>query len=133
MSQALSDGGNAANRDMGPPRFYQLKIVDLPYNGKEMNVELSKFEEEATRTKPKLIILGAMIMLFPHPLKEIIQVAKAIDSKVVYDGADVGALIAGGRFEDTRLWGLQLWPCRSLRCSLSAINMQSRLSKMRRR
>jgi len=100
MSQALSDGGNAANRDMGPPRFYRLKIVDLPYNGKEMNVDLSKFEEVANRTKPKLIILGAMIMLFPHPLKEIIQVAKAIDSKVAYDGAHVGALIAGGRFED---------------------------------
>jgi len=100
MSQALSDGGNAANRDIGPPRFYQLKIVDIPYNGREMNVDLSTFEEEAKRTKPKLIILGAMIMLFPHPLKEMIQVAKAIGSKVVYDGAHVGALIAGGRFED---------------------------------
>lgn len=50
--------------------------------------------------KPNIFLLGASVFLFPHPVKEISEMAKEYDAKVVYDGAHVAGLIAGKRFQD---------------------------------
>jgi glycine hydroxymethyltransferase len=43
---------------------------------------------------------GASVFPFPHPVKELAEVGKEVGAKVVYDGAHVLGLIAGGKFQD---------------------------------
>ncbi|MEM4138329.1 MAG: serine hydroxymethyltransferase, partial [Sulfolobaceae archaeon] len=45
--------------------------------------------------KPKFIVLGGSLYLFPHPVKEIVPYAKSVGSKIVYDAAHVYGLIIG--------------------------------------
>jgi len=41
-----------------------------------------------------------MITLFPYPVKEIAEIAEDLGARVAYDGAHIGGLVAGGRFQD---------------------------------
>jgi glycine hydroxymethyltransferase len=50
--------------------------------------------------KPKLVWFGQSMFLFPTPLAEIIAAAREVGAPVVYDGAHVLGLIAGGQFQD---------------------------------
>ncbi|MCS7125824.1 MAG: serine hydroxymethyltransferase [Aigarchaeota archaeon] len=50
--------------------------------------------------KPRLFMLGASVFLFPHPVKEVAELAAEYDAKVVYDAAHVAGLIAGKVFQD---------------------------------
>lgn len=100
MSQKLSDGGNIANREGGPPGLFRLRVVDLPIDKYEVNVNVERFKEDVAKYKPRLIIPGAMIVLFPYPLKEMYEIAREHNSILAYDGAHIGALIAGGKYQD---------------------------------
>jgi glycine hydroxymethyltransferase len=83
----------------------ELEIYNYPFNEDDFNIDIDKTvslikELEANGKKPKLFILGASVFLFPHPVKEIADIAKTYDAKVIYDGAHVAGLIAGGIFQD---------------------------------
>jgi glycine hydroxymethyltransferase len=50
--------------------------------------------------KPKVTLVGQSVFLFPTPLKELADAAHEVGSTVMYDGAHVLGLIAGGVFQD---------------------------------
>ena len=50
--------------------------------------------------KPKIALFGQSVFLFPTPLKELAEAAHEVGSTVIYDGAHVLGLIAGGCFQD---------------------------------
>jgi glycine hydroxymethyltransferase len=49
---------------------------------------------------PKLIMFGASVFPFPHPVKELSDFFHEIGAIVCYDAAHVAGLIAGGQFQD---------------------------------
>jgi glycine hydroxymethyltransferase len=100
MSQSSDSGGVVCNRPEGPARYIGLRVADIPWDTEAMNVDLGAFEEAAKEAQPSLIILGAMITLFPYPVKEIAEIAEDLGARVAYDGAHIGGLVAGGRFQD---------------------------------
>ena len=99
MTQSSDAGGVVCNRPNGPPRYIGSKIIDIPWNTEEMNIDLPLFKELYEEYKPSLVVLGAMVTLFPYPVKEIKSI---IDESTVlaYDGAHIGALVAGKKFQD---------------------------------
>jgi glycine hydroxymethyltransferase len=50
--------------------------------------------------EPKLALVGQSVFLFPTPLREMADAAHEVGAKVMYDGAHVLGLIAGGQFQD---------------------------------
>jgi glycine hydroxymethyltransferase len=50
--------------------------------------------------KPTVSLIGQSVFLFPTPLREISDAAHEVGSTVMYDGAHVLGLIAGGAFQD---------------------------------
>jgi glycine hydroxymethyltransferase len=50
--------------------------------------------------EPKLALVGQSVFLFPTPLREMSDAAHEVGAKVMYDGAHVLGLIAGGQFQD---------------------------------
>lgn len=83
----------------------KLDVQNYPFDIEEFNIDLDGTEKmvrelDSRGNRPKLFILGASVFLFPHPVKEIIELAKTYGAKVVYDAAHVAGLIAGGMFQD---------------------------------
>jgi glycine hydroxymethyltransferase len=108
MSQSSDSGGVVCNRPEGPSRYIGSKVIDIPWDNDTMNIDLDAFEVKVKEFSPKLIILGAMVTLFPYPLNEVYKIANEIGAVLAYDGAHIGGLVAGNKFQDPLKEGADL-------------------------
>jgi glycine hydroxymethyltransferase len=100
MSAAQPFGGHSSNRVDGPAGFRGLKIVDVPFDPLELEVDLEAFARVARQAQPKLVVMGMSMTLFPLPVREMSSLIAEWGGKFVYDGAHQAGLIAGGQFQD---------------------------------
>jgi glycine hydroxymethyltransferase len=100
MTVAQPFGGHSSNRDDGPAGQRGLKVVDIPFDPAELEVDVELFREIARRVRPKLVTLGLSMTLFPFPIREMRQIVDEWDGKIFFDGAHQAGLIAGGQFQD---------------------------------
>lgn len=97
---SAEDGGYPGIWKQGLAKILQLKPSAFPFQKEKMNIETEKAAQLIAKNKPKIVIFGASLILFPHPVKVLAKVAREVDSHVGYDGSHVLGLIAGGRFQD---------------------------------
>ena len=76
-----------------------LRTSSLPFDANEMNIDTDAAIKQIRKEKPRIIVLGATVFLFPHPVAEIADVARETKSVIVYDAAQVFGLIAGKQFQ----------------------------------
>ena len=76
-----------------------LRAEGLPFNFEEMNIDGDAAVKQIRNKSPKVVVLGATVFLFPHPVSQIVNAAKEAGCVVVYDGAQVFGLVAGKRFQ----------------------------------
>jgi glycine hydroxymethyltransferase len=100
MSLPQPFGGHSSNRVDGPAGVRGLKIVDIPFDPVELEVDLDLFRKVAPLVRPKLVALGASMTLFPFPLQAISNIVAEWGGHVFFDGAHQLGLIAGGQFQD---------------------------------
>jgi len=100
MSIAQPFGGHSSNRPDGPAGVRGLRVVDVPMDPDELEVDLDLFQKMAPLVRPKLVALGASMTLFPFPLREMSEVVAEWGGKLFFDGAHQVGLIAGGQFQD---------------------------------
>ncbi|MEM2111981.1 MAG: serine hydroxymethyltransferase [Candidatus Bathyarchaeia archaeon] len=81
-------------------RVLGLENIDHAYDIKEMNIDPDKSAQIIRAAKPGIITFGGSLFLFPHPVKELREVANEMGAYIVYDAAHVFGLIAGGVFQD---------------------------------
>jgi len=93
-------GGHSSNRLDGPAGTRGLKIVDVPFDNRELDVDLDAFATIARKEKPKLVAMGMSMTLFPVPVKEMSEIIAEWDGKFYFDGAHQAGLIAGGQYQD---------------------------------
>lgn len=82
-----------------------LNVEYFPYDIDELNIDvdatIKKIKVLKNENKPiKLLMFGASVFPFPHPVKEITPIAHDFGITVAYDAAHVLGLIAGGLFQD---------------------------------
>jgi len=80
--------------------LFNLKVVSFPFSKHKMNIDAEKAKETIKRIKPKIVLFGASLILFPHPVKDLAEVAKENGATVGFDGSHVMGLIAGKQFQD---------------------------------
>lgn len=100
MSLAQPLGGHSSNRPDGPAGVRGLKIVDVPMDPVELEVDLDLFTKVARLVRPRLVTLGASMTLFPFPIREMSVVVAEWGGCVYFDGAHQLGLVAGGQFQD---------------------------------
>ncbi len=112
MCLSIASGGHIS---MGKKKFggtagsvHGLEVEYLPFDEKRMNIDLNAAVKKIAEIKPKLVIFGGSVFLFPHPVKELAKVAKETGAHVMYDAAHVAGLIAGGQFQDPLREGIDL-------------------------
>jgi glycine hydroxymethyltransferase len=100
MSVAQPLGGHSSNRLDGPAGVRGLKIVDVPFDPAELEVDLDLFRKMAPLVRPRVLALGLSMTLFPFPVQAMRDVLAEWGGYIFFDGAHQLGLIAGGQFQD---------------------------------
>ena len=100
MSIPQPVGGHSSNRLDGPAGVRGLKIVDIPFDPVELEVDLDMFRKMAPLIQPRVVSLGASMTLFPFPVKAMSEVVADWGGHIFFDGAHQLGLIAAGLFQD---------------------------------
>ena len=77
-----------------------LNIEYMAFDNDEMNIDPDATAKIIREVKPELVLFGGSVFLFPHPVKELSEVAKEVGANVGYDAAHVAGLIGSGYFQD---------------------------------
>ncbi len=102
---AMEDGGHFAAHSVAG------RLTDrrrpLPYDRVACTLDLDGCEAAFAHEPPDVIYLDASMLLRPHPLRTLREIAGP-DVIIVYDGSQVLGLIAGGAFQDPLREGADL-------------------------
>ncbi|MFX1388051.1 MAG: serine hydroxymethyltransferase [Promethearchaeota archaeon] len=77
-----------------------LDVEYLAFDNDEMNLDIDASAKIIREFEPELVLFGGSVFLFPHPVKELSDVAKEVGAYVGYDAAHVAGLIGSGYFQD---------------------------------
>ncbi len=88
-------GGHISHAKVGAAGYRRLDIHPIPYDAHGWEIRLDEMRREMHAHPPRLIIVGASLILFEYPLREICEMADEVGALVMYDAAHVAGLIAG--------------------------------------
>ncbi|MDG1556424.1 MAG: serine hydroxymethyltransferase [Candidatus Poseidoniaceae archaeon] len=97
---STADGGHISHARMGAVGLRDLNLSTYPWNEERMEPDVDGACALIREIEPKVALIGQSVFLFPTPLREIADAAHEVGAKVMYDGAHVLGLIAGGVFQD---------------------------------
>ncbi len=83
---------------VGGPNSINLHY--LPLTEDHYHIDAQKTIELVDKIAPQIVIMGKSLFLFPEPVSEVAAFCKTKDIPLLYDGAHVLGLIAGGQFQD---------------------------------
>ncbi|OYT59861.1 MAG: serine hydroxymethyltransferase [Desulfurococcales archaeon ex4484_217_1] len=93
-------GAHVSHTKYGGLGALGIQQIEMPFSLEDMNIDVDKAAKVIREVKPKFVTFGGSVWLFPHPVKELSEVAHEVGAKVMYDAAHVLGLIAGGQFQD---------------------------------
>ena len=110
---ALPDkaAGHVTHHAAGAAGLYGLEVHDIPWADAQMTIDLAGLAREARRIEPRLIIIGASLVLFPYPVQQVREIADEVGAWVMFDAAHVAGLIGGGQFQQPLDEGAHLMTC----------------------
>ncbi|HJL59164.1 MAG TPA: serine hydroxymethyltransferase [Candidatus Thalassarchaeaceae archaeon] len=97
---STADGGHISHARMGAVGLRGLDLHTYPWDEARMEPDVDAACALIRQLEPKLALVGQSVFLFPTPLQEMADAAHEVGARVMYDGAHVLGLIAGGQFQD---------------------------------
>ena len=97
---STADGGHISHARMGAVGLRDLDLSTYPWNEERMEPDIDGACSLIRELEPRVALVGQSVFLFPTPLREIADAAHEVGASVMYDGAHVLGLIAGGCFQD---------------------------------
>ncbi|MDP6235861.1 MAG: serine hydroxymethyltransferase, partial [Candidatus Poseidoniaceae archaeon] len=97
---STADGGHISHARMGAVGLRDLNLSTYPWDESRMEPDIDGACALIRDIEPKVALIGQSVFLFPTPLQEIADAAHEVGATVMYDGAHVLGLIAGGCFQD---------------------------------
>jgi glycine hydroxymethyltransferase len=94
-------GGHASHQQiLGTAGIRGLTVEHLPYSPSALDIEAGEIDDFVHRLRPRLIVVGGSVTLFPHNLGPIREAADRVGAVVVYDASHTAGLIAAGYYQD---------------------------------
>lgn len=90
------------------PDYLDLKVDFLPFDTATWNLDPKAAAEAVLETKPKLVLVGASLILFPYNLRWLRGACDDVNAVLAYDASHVLGLIAGGEFQRPFLEGVDI-------------------------
>jgi glycine hydroxymethyltransferase len=100
MCISPENGGYPGMWKEGLTGLLRLKPYSLPFSKDDWNIKTEEAAEAIQRVKPKIIILGASLILFPYQVNKLAKIARENDAFIGFDGSHVLGLIAGKQFQE---------------------------------
>ncbi|MDA0878273.1 MAG: serine hydroxymethyltransferase, partial [archaeon] len=97
---STADGGHISHARMGAVGLRGLDLTTYPWDAERMEPDVDAACALIREVEPSMALVGASVFLFPMPLQEMADAAHEVGAHVMYDGAHVLGLIAGGAFQD---------------------------------
>ena len=101
-------GGHISHHKAGSVGKFTRNIIDFPLTPDGYHLDAGKTKDLIMRVKPRLIVLGKSLFLFPEPIAQLVDVCNEYKVTIIYDGAHVLGLIAGKQFQDPLKEGAEL-------------------------
>jgi glycine hydroxymethyltransferase len=90
--------GHVTHQSNGAAGLYGVEVHQAPIDPERYTVDVAALAELVDRVRPKLVTVGGSLNLFPHPVREVADIAHAAGAKLLYDAAHVSGLLAGGQW-----------------------------------
>ncbi len=100
MANSTPGGGHISHQRAGSVGKFTRNIVSFPRTKDGYHLDVAKTRRLIRTIKPKLVILGKSLFLFPEPIQELCEVCDKVGARIVFDGAHVLGLIAGKQFQN---------------------------------
>jgi len=100
MCTSPENGGYPGMWKEGLAGLLKLKPHAFPFSKKDWNIKAEEAEKAITRIKPRIVIFGASLIVFPHPVSVLAKAARENGAFVGFDGSHILGLIAGEQFQD---------------------------------
>lgn len=97
-SLSLSSGAHISMAGAVPRKVFGLNVVELPFDQTNLTLKVEESIKIIEETKPKILVLGGSVILFPQPVKALVEVCKKVGTMVLFDAAHVAGLIAAGEY-----------------------------------
>ncbi|MEM4869713.1 MAG: serine hydroxymethyltransferase [Desulfurococcaceae archaeon] len=101
-------GAHVSHTRFGTLGALGIEQIEMPVDLENWNIDVDKATKLILEVKPKIVTLGGSLYMFPHPTKEIAEVAHTVGAKVIHDVAHVLGLIVGGVWENPLKLGADL-------------------------
>ena len=108
LTMGTEYGGYFGTSETGFPRILGLVNLYFPFDKDRWNIEIEKTVELIASEVPRLVILGASYILFPHPVEKIAKACRETGTMLAFDGSHVMGLIAGGAFQQPLKEGVRI-------------------------
>ncbi|MCX8012433.1 MAG: serine hydroxymethyltransferase, partial [Desulfobacterota bacterium] len=108
MVNSTPGGGHISHHRQGSVGKFTKNIVNFPLTSDGYHIDVGKTKDLINTLKPRIIVLGKSLFLFPEPVAELADVCQENGVIIVYDAAHVLGLIAGKRFQDPLREGAHL-------------------------
>ncbi len=92
----------------GYPGQSGRRVIEMPWDGAGLAPDLEGLRRLLRAERPRLVILGLSRTLFPEPLAEVAALAREVGARLLYDGAHVFGLVAGGAFPNPLALGFDV-------------------------
>ncbi|MBE2900041.1 serine hydroxymethyltransferase [Methanothermobacter thermautotrophicus] len=100
MAMEVPYGGHISHAKVSAAGVRGFQIYTHPFDFENMNIDADAMKKKILEVKPRIILFGGSLFLFPHPVEEALEAAEEVGARIMYDGAHVLGLIAGGYFQD---------------------------------
>jgi len=101
ITLGIQGGSHVSHEEPGAAGLLGLKVFHFDFDQKIFNLDLEKAKKKILKIKPKFIVLGGSVILFPQPVKELKKICQKVGTKIIYDAAHVFGLISSGFFQNS--------------------------------
>jgi glycine hydroxymethyltransferase len=99
IALGIPNGAHVSSTQWGMAGVRGLNSIDMFFDPKEMNIDVDKTVQLIKKINPKVVMFGASMFLFPHPIRKIKeQIDPSI--KIAYDSAHVFGLVYNKMFQN---------------------------------
>ena len=88
-------GAHVSHTRYGTLGALGIEQIEMPFDLEEWNIDIDRARKVIEMVRPKIVVLGGSLYIFPHPTKEIAEAAHSVGAKLIYDAAHVLGLIMG--------------------------------------
>jgi glycine hydroxymethyltransferase len=100
IAHKVATGGHISHDRMGALGKRTDRILPWPTLPDGYTLDAAAARDLISKEQPALVVLGRSLFLFPEPVAQIREAASEAGTKIVFDGAHVLGLVAGGCFQD---------------------------------